>query len=343
MKEEITMPDHQLHLDDQIKELLKGGNIEAAVKALYDAIVSAAKNKNFSRAETLRELLYEVDAMALTEIVKTGEIIEQEKNRSIDFSHRQIWAALYGTLTQEEANTFFYALEEKQIDTDQAVITQGQLPEGLLFINNGLAKIVWKDGATEVLLAKLNPGDVAGHDTFFDINLATTSLIALTPLRYSLLKKEKTKSWDQAAPTLLYRLKEYCRQVERPCDLVKKKGVERRKHQRFKRSGKIKVQLLNSAGTAIGKPFKGDLLNLSEGGLSFQILVLNQQSAAMLLGRGLQMTFAIDEKTMPDTCEINGTITSVTDLLLNEYSIHVRFEKPLAKIHARLDRGLKLF
>ena len=97
MKEEITMPDHQLHLDDQIKELVKGGNIEAAVKALYDAIVSAAKNKNFSRAEELRELLSEVDAMALTEIVKAGEIIEQEKNRSIDFSHRQIWSALTRT------------------------------------------------------------------------------------------------------------------------------------------------------------------------------------------------------------------------------------------------------
>jgi hypothetical protein len=72
MKEEITMPDHQLHLDDQIKELVKGGNIEAAVKALYDAIVSAAKNKKFSRSEELLELLYEVDAMALTEIVKAG-------------------------------------------------------------------------------------------------------------------------------------------------------------------------------------------------------------------------------------------------------------------------------
>jgi hypothetical protein len=246
-------------------------------------------------------------------------------------------------LTQEEANALFYALEEKQIDTDQAAIAQGHLPEGLLFINKGQAKIVWKDAATEVLLAKLRPGDVAGHDTFFDISVATTSLVALTPLRYSLLKKEKTKRWDQAAPTLLNRLKAYCRHVERPCDLVQKKGVERRKHPRFKQSGKIKVQLLNSAGAAIGKAFSGSLLNLSEGGLGFQIKVSNPQSAAMLLGRGLQMTFAIEEKTMADNCHLNGTITSATDMLMNDYAIHVRFEKPLAKIRALLDSGLKLF
>jgi hypothetical protein len=324
------MSDHPAELDKYIKQLVQNGDRQAAVKKLYDAIVSEAKNRNFDRAEELRELLYEVDAMALTEIVKAGEIIEQEKSRSIDFSHRQIWSALYASLTKEEANTFFYTLEDKQIDTGQTAIAQGQLPEGLLFINQGRAKIVWKHGTTEVLLAILNPGSVAGHDTFFDISIATTSLIALTPLHYSLLRKEKTKSWDPSASTLLYRLKEYCRQIERPCDLVKKKGVERRKHQRIRVTGKIKLQLISSAGATLGKPFTGQLLNLSEGGLSFQILVSTQPGAAMLLGRGLQMTFASVEKTVPDTHPIRGTITGVTDLMLNEYAVHVRFETPVS-------------
>ena len=83
-------------------------------------------------------------------------------------------------------------------------------------------------------------------------------------------------------------------------------------------------------GAALGKPFTGQLLNLSEGGLSFQILVSTQPGAAMLLGRGLQMTFASVEKTVPDTHPIRGTITGVTDLMLNEYAVHVRFETPVS-------------
>jgi hypothetical protein len=336
------MPNNQWSSDDHINELVKGGNIEAAVKALYEAIVSAAQKGEFGRAELLRERLYEVDAMALTEIVKSGEIIEQEKSRSINLNHREVWSALYGKLTQAEANAFFYALEERQIDTDQTAIIQGHVPEGLLFINRGRAKIVWKDGATEVFLKTLNAGDVAGHDTFFEISVATTSLIALTPLNYSLLSKENTRSWEQSEPNLLYRLKEYCRQLERPCDLVKKKGVERRKHQRLKLSGKIKVQILNSTGTALGNPFKGDLLNISEGGLGFQIMVSNQKAAAMLLGRELQLTFLVEKDTIAYRCEVSGTVTSVTDLLLNEFGIHVRFNHSPSNIRVSLDSGRKL-
>jgi hypothetical protein len=322
----MVMPDTHSRLNDQINELVTAGNTEAAVKLLYEAIVSAAKSKDFSNAEALREQLYEIDAMALTEIVKSGEIIEQEKNDAINSNHKRIWSSLYATLTKEEANTFFFSLEEKKVDTNHLIITQGDLSGGLLFINLGQAKSVWRDGSSEVLLAVLDPGNVAGHDTFFDVNVATTSLIALTPLRYYLLKKEKTKLWDQTAPSLLYRIKEYCRRFERPGDWVLKKGVERRKHRRFQLTGKIKIQLLNSAGNAISKPLSGDLSNISEGGVGFQLLLPSQQTAAVLLGRNLKMTFSIEGNEGGLPFETIGIISSITDLWLNEYAIHVRFE-----------------
>jgi CRP-like cAMP-binding protein len=324
---ELAMPDSQLDLNARINELVNAGNIQAAVKTLYDAIVEAAFKKDFTTAEALRDRLYEVDAMALTEIVKSGEIIEQIKSEAIDPDHKFIWSSLYGLLSKEEANAFFFAVEEHRVDTNQTIIKQGQMPAGLLFINKGQAKLVWQDAGTEALLAKLEAGNVAGHDTFFDISMATTSLIALTPVQFSLLKREKTKSWNQAAPALLNRLKDYCRQFENPCDLVKKKGVERRKHPRFQLAGKAKLQLLNSAGAVIGKPLKGDLSNISNRGLSFQILLPNQQTAVMLLGRSLRMAFSMGEGTT--IYEMTGTIISITDLWLNEFAAHVSFDTPL--------------
>ena len=77
--------------EDQLKQHLKSvdelvgkNDKEAAVKLLFDLTVKYARGKNFTQAEVLREKLYEVDSMALTEIVKSGEIIEEKKmNQSI--------------------------------------------------------------------------------------------------------------------------------------------------------------------------------------------------------------------------------------------------------------------
>lgn len=320
------MADSQSELNDHINELVKAGNSAAAVKALYDAVVSTAKSKDFLRAEALLEQIYDIDAMALTEIVKSGEIIEQEKSKAINSSHKQIWSSLYDTLSREEANAFYFAMEEKQVDTDETIIKQGQLPGGLLFINKGQAKIVWKDAGTEVVLSKLGPGQVAGHDTFFDISVATTSLIALTPLHYSLLKREKTMGWDRTAPSLLYRLKAYFQQVEMPCDWVQKKGIERRKHQRFRLEGEARLQLLNSAGIAIGKPLKSHFSNISKGGVSVEVLLPNQKAAVTLLGRSVRMAFSMGEDKRPVRHEMIGTINSVSDLWQNEFAVHVRFD-----------------
>jgi hypothetical protein len=320
------MPDSQSDLNDQINEFVTAGNSQGAVKMLYDAVVSAAKNKDFVQAEALLEQIYDIDAMALTEIVKSGEIIEQEKSKAINSSHKQIWSSLYKGLSREEANAFFFAMEEKQVDTDHTIIKQGQLPSGLLLINKGQAKTVWKDAGTEVLLAKLGPGDVAGHDTFFDISVATTSLIALTPVHYSLLIREKTADWDHAAPSLLYRLKEYFRQVEKPCDWVSQRGIERRRHQRFRLEGDAKLQLLNSAGIAIGKPLKSFFSNISKGGVSVEILLPNQKTAVTLLGRSVRMVFSMGQGKRSVSYEMIGTINAVSDLWQNEFAVHVRFD-----------------
>jgi len=81
-----------------IEQYLMDNNTTAAVQLLVKLIEKSAKEKQFDQAESLRERLFEVDAMALNEIVKTGEIIEAEKNSAIDKNHLNTWADLYAKL-----------------------------------------------------------------------------------------------------------------------------------------------------------------------------------------------------------------------------------------------------
>ena len=92
-----------------------------AVKALFDLIVECAKKKDFVKAEALREKLFEVAPMALNEITKSGDIIDEEKSQSIDDTHRETWSELYSTLTTEEANELYFALKENVFENHIAL------------------------------------------------------------------------------------------------------------------------------------------------------------------------------------------------------------------------------
>ena len=78
-----------------IEQYLSEDNQEAAVQLLSELIIKLAKNRNFEQAEAMRDRLFEVDSMAVNEIVKTGEIIETEKNNAIDKAHLDTWSEFY--------------------------------------------------------------------------------------------------------------------------------------------------------------------------------------------------------------------------------------------------------
>ena len=101
---------HFFEQEELVDRHVKQNNKEAAVKLLFDLIVEYAKEKNFARAEALWKRLLEVDPMALTEITKAGEIVEEEKFKSIDQEHLDIWLGLYSILTTEETNALYYAI-----------------------------------------------------------------------------------------------------------------------------------------------------------------------------------------------------------------------------------------
>jgi CRP-like cAMP-binding protein len=141
--------------------------------------------------------------MALTEIVRSGEIIEAEKSEARDPDHMEIWKSLYSTFSEEEANALYFSLKEEKADTDDVIFRQGKKNTGLYFLNQGEAKLIYEQEGNEFLLKTLNPGDFAGEETFFgNTAFCTTSMIALTPIRMHVLNQEAPSTWKESFPML---------------------------------------------------------------------------------------------------------------------------------------------
>ncbi len=114
----------------------------------------------------------------------------------------------------------------------------------------------------------LKPGDVAGINSFFDNSVCTTSMITITDVIIKFLEKNSLIELKEKFSEFESKLKEYSSQFENIQDILNQYGMERRSYQRIPLSGKISVWLLNNFGNPDGKAYRGDILDVSSGGLS---------------------------------------------------------------------------
>ena len=99
-----------------LKKYRKENKKAPAVKLLFELIARHARANHFSKADALREKLFEVDSMALPEIVKSAEIIESAKIAAIDQVHRHVWSDLYEKLTKySQLTALFYGLGDQPL------------------------------------------------------------------------------------------------------------------------------------------------------------------------------------------------------------------------------------
>ncbi|MDP2863140.1 MAG: cyclic nucleotide-binding domain-containing protein [Desulfobacterales bacterium] len=329
-----------------VDKYISENKTEPAVKLLFDIITICAKEKNFSKAESLREKLMEVDPMALSEIIRSAEIIEEEKSGSLDKAHMDIWSGLYGKLTPEESNALFYSMKEVVYDANEPVFKKGDHNSMLYFIDKGELKMVYEQQGKVILLKKLKPGDIAGQDTFFSISVCTTSLLTLSKVKMNCLGKDVLARWSKEIPTLEPKLKDYSLKIESAHDLLKKKGMDRRLVNRHNLSGKVAVQMINASGNPVGKAFRGELSDISASGISFYIKTSDRKNASFLLGRNLNLLFAVPGNAAFEKITQTGTVIGVSYHLFNDYIIHLKFSMELssvlvAEIEKRANPGSK--
>jgi CRP-like cAMP-binding protein len=308
-----------------LEKYIKENKKEPAVKLLFDLIAKHARANHFSKADALREKLFEVDSMALPEIVKSAEIIEIAKMAAIDPDHRQAWSHLYDKLTKEEMIALYYATKSASYETGQSIIRQGEMNSNLYFINSGQIKMFYHKDKHGIFLKTLGPGDIAGDDTFFTNSTCTTSIVAHSAVKLNYLGKTALQNWRTEAPNLANKLRDYCAQREPIKDLLQKKELERRAYRRYALSGNAVIRIMDRPGK---KVFKGDLSDISASGISF-VMNTSPKSAELLLGCRLNIKFTRPEGSPEIRIDQDGRIVGVHSQMFNEYLANVKWEEPL--------------
>jgi putative nucleotidyltransferase with HDIG domain len=326
---EDTIMDNNLRLEQLVDQHIAENRIDAAVSTLYRLIVTYAKEKNFVKAELLREKLYEIDSMALNEIVSSAEIIEQEKQKGMTQDHQELWTDLYRTLGKEEGTCLYYSMKEASYSSDQPLFTQGEDNSNLYFVMQGQLKMLCSHNKQEVLLKQLNPGDVLGIDTFFYDSVCTTTVSPFSRVKVNYLEKSVLKEWKEKFPALESKLYRYCLKFEKSHDLLKKKGLDRRAQKRFRIEGNASIQILSSSGASVGKPFRGVIYDISASGTACIIKLVKKEIAQLLLGRRMELKLIIAVKGGSRTISQIGTVVAVSSPPFDDYYLHFKFHQLL--------------
>ncbi len=310
-----------------VDQYISQKEIEGACKLLFDLIVDYAKEKNFKKAEALHEKLYETDPMALTEIVRSGEIIEEEKSESVNREHLEIWSNLYDRLSTAEGNALYYSMKSKDFQAGEPIIEQGKPNSRLYFINKGEVKALFKQGSKEVLIKMLAVGDILGQEPFFSATVCTVSLIALNFVKITYLEIDVLKKWKNEMPALESKLYDYSIKNNSIKKELEGKRIERRSDKRVTLFGVVMFQLLDKKGNPMGKGYKGELSDLSAGGISFTIKSSKKETVRMLLGRRLKIRFGLPMKhNTYHNVEQLMTVIAAQPQVFDDYSIHLKYD-----------------
>jgi CRP-like cAMP-binding protein len=301
---------------------------DKAVDLLYKLAVQSAKNKDFINAEGYRDRLYEVDSMALSRIVDVNEIIEAEKSRAITPSIKRMWAPFFKGLSPEEAGSFFFALKEQKIESEQNILEQGQPNDRLFLVHQGNLKMVYQDKDKELLIQRLGAGDIFGQDTFFSINVCTATVKSMSEVRLSYLERATLENLKGALSFFENNLKKVCYSGQSMFDLLRRKGIDRRSYRRTNLQTKVTVQVLSSDSKAIlRRPITAELWDVSKIGLSFYFQSKNQEAVRRLVGRTLGISFDLLIAGKQREIVVTGVVQGVDRHPMEEYSVHVRLNR----------------
>lgn len=317
--------------EKSIRKLLAAEDNDSAKGMILDLITKVSRMRRFTQAEQLREWLIDIDSMALTDIIKAAEIIEEEKHAAVDRNHLEIWSGLFDVLSTEEFSTFYHGLEHRRYANEEIVIKKGAKQTCLFFINSGRVKLFYNERDTEILIRTLQKGQILGVGTFFEASFWTLSAAALGQAEISTLSLDKLREWHDDFPALESKLRDFCNRFESVNAIFKNSNKDRREFKRHKASSqRISITLLDRNGKSTGVSGKGELFDFSRGGASFFMRISKRDNARLLLGRSIKLMLSV-EGTAGAPVSFIGDIVAVRahHAMEYEYSVHIEFNTPL--------------
>jgi hypothetical protein len=329
MSEQIT----HLQIEQQIRNILARGEEEKGKLLLKKMVAEMARLRRFENAERLRDLLVEIDPMALGDIIRAAEIIEKEKFAAIDKNHLTTWSALRDVLEPVEFSTLYHSLVHQRFAKGEVIVKQGSQHSVLYFVNSGRVELFFQQNGRDVLVKTIGPGEIFGAGTFFEASVWTINARSLGA-EVSSLTQEKTQRWQKDFPGLESKLNDFCSKYKIIYEYFGIMGRDRRAFERLGITGKVDMALFDREGKDTGIGAKGDLFDISAGGVSFFLRISKKSNARLLFRRNVGLTMA---STLGSRFSITGMVLAVRSqpVVGNEYATSIRFSRVLAKKELR--------
>lgn len=314
-----------------VEQYIQAGKTDRAIELLYQLALASAKKGLFQKSEAYRDRLYEVDSMASSRIVAVNEVIEKQKSRRMPPDYRKLWASFFKKLSEEEANAFFFSLQKAEVDSERIVLRQGKPNDRLFLVQQGQLKAVYMDKEKELLLRKLDSGDIFGEDTFFSVNVCTATIKTLTPVRLNYINYTDLELLEKKHESLGSNLEKICKTGHSLTDVIRQKGIDRRSFKRYNLHCKVWFQLLETDNPkALNRSIAAELWDISKRGLSFYFQSRNREAVRNLIGRPLGVKFNLNIDGENKTITTTGVVQGVDSHPLEEYSIHLQLNRPFS-------------
>ncbi len=327
---------------EKINNLLDSGKKDEAISLAMQLLEKSARKKQFSIADALRELIIQIDSMALMQIVRAAEIIEEEKLASIKPDHLKVWKNLTEILTTEEFSALYHSMVEKHFSNGEFIARQGANLATLFFINSGRVQIQASKQGVDIPLTTKEAGEVVGAGTFFETSVWTVNVKSLGAELF-LLSRKNLNTLLNEHPSLESKLAHFCSTFQSSSSILKKTRKDRRQFDRKRLLSRLTFALLDESGNETDIAAKGDIIDISRGGVGFSIHSSQKRNAVSFFGR--QLKVSIFAGISSGLLSRNGTVQAVRDMDLigNEYSLHIKFREPLSTMELQqvLEAGEK--
>lgn len=302
-------------------------------KHFFTKIECALQEGDFQAAKILRERMVEADPMAISEVIKAAELIEEAMTVAINREHVATWSELYDQLSQEEKNCLFHSMKSYLMPEKRALLQYGALNNRLFFIEKGRVVVaVPQEGSKKLkVLAQLGRGDVLGEYSFATLALCSATAVTKTPVQLRCLEGQMAESWAEEHPGLYEKVLEFCQKYGRIDQISERKEQEVHPNPRYPVQGRVKAILLDKRGQDDGLVFNGEVGEISRSGCSFAIHCNQKETIKKLLTRSFSLDFTCNNKGKEVVFSSVGRVARVSVLLHNDYLLHVGFHTLLAR------------
>lgn len=303
--------------------------MERVAGLIREQVLGALAEGDFIFAKLLRDRLLEINPMAFYQVVELGELIDNKESGRSANRHLEIWSDLYKHMSSEEFNILYSSLREERYQKGESIVNRGETDNKLFFLSSGYVSLGCMVGEKENFLKRMQPGDVLGCQQFFSASVWTVNLKALSTVKIQVLDLEPFEKIIAEYPNIEVGLREYCREFADISGLLEMSGDDRREFPRFSGLLRIRTTIVDPYGSKGRRGYKGDLVDISRGGLAFTIRISRKNSARLLLGRQVVTDLILDGEVV--TC--SGIIVGVRQQDNDEqtYSVHVKLSRHIEK------------